>query len=492
MATTTSVIIDTLDDIIEERLYPDVQDTLLEIEPIFDQVPVTSRGVRLPNDGISRDWCVRKVIATGIAGHLQWGNPYADTMRTGLTNVSTIGGGVGSPWPDPSDLPLKGAFTIVVPMAVGHGNIVMPLEVFRANELDAAIMDVIEANLKGAAHGFALQFAAALFQKTDGYLAKVDTVSAGGSGSDAYATFTISDGRIAAFEDGMTVDIIKSDGTVRNASDGTWAKREALLVDGVDPLNNTLTVRLADDGSTFGSQVAQGDLIYIGGSYDSSHKKAWRQPYGLDDWIVNSGTMFAQGQYANYSNVSGINVATYPKFKSLIQAVNGTITELELTNYIAAFRDAYGMPLDTIITTTGVTNKYYEQPLADVGRSVWDRTNNVLQFMSGRARIGFSFDGVDYTWFQSRLCPPQTLYIIRRRNNLVQLRPPAVPGSEGKPNFANAIEFIGKALGYNDAWIPVRDSNGRPLPMREAPCTVFRQVMPTHPQSIKLTGLTEA
>ncbi|HUT12452.1 MAG TPA: hypothetical protein VMY42_18280 [Thermoguttaceae bacterium] len=477
----------------EEELYPTVQDTLPEICPIADKLTPTFRNVERQS-GIGRKWTIRHIFSAGMAGHMKWVDDRADNLRR-LENVQKHSLTAQLPtntWTSATEISMATAYERDVPMAAAMGNIPMPLEVVQSSKLDSAMIDLVARNLKGAAKMVALSMINSWFKAADGSLGTVSTVNASytgatGVGDGEVRITALATGRIRKFMDGQMVDVFSSDWATQRNKVSTTVR--PLVVDGSDPLSGQL--RLVCPFGVIDSGVAIGDIIIPYGSKMSGQSEAWSGPYGFADFIKQTGTILGRTGDASF----GIDVDVRPVFKSYVKAHSAALTEMDLNKYIGFFQEATGIGLDTIITTLGVANKLQEQPFtgSSVYRQAFDRTGQALEYVAGRAAIRYVYEGKEFDWFICSLSNAGEVLILRRNGqNYKQYTPPPIESTaDAPPNFGNAIEFVGRALGFTGMWIPVL-SNSEFYPMVQAPFLFRTQLLPENPQSIKLTGCTES
>ena len=183
----------------------------------------------------------------------------------------------------------------------------------------------------------------------------------------------------------------------------------------------------------------------------------------------------------------------FPQFTSYVAAVSAVITENSLNAYVGKFEEAYDCELDTILTTPGVTIKYLEQPHEGASRQTYMRQGTTLNFASGFADVSYAYEGRTMTWHATRWVTQGQLYVLKLQgSNIKRYVPPALPQAGSKSGFAQEVEFIGPAIGYNGIFVPVQDSSANIIRMVQAPFDMLYQIAPDDVRSIKLTSITEA
>lgn len=497
-----TAIITSIANLMREEIGPTVFEMLpSEIDPAFEDFEITSDGVKRFAD-ISRGWLMRMTCSSGLAGAMKWVDPAADKVGTNSSRHHTNATQLPSNrFPSAAGLPLKSIIQFEVPLAKAMGNLAWPLEFLRAEKMSASLAKYTELNIEGEARMIALHQAQSFFApvggETGGVLAFVNGTPGSTGDSDGIVTCDVDNGRLNQFQDGMLVDIYRNSGgdwTQVNLS-GTAATRG--VVDGVNYLaDNDGTacdaLRIVFDG-TLDEAVADNDLIVLKDSHvdpSSGNDYSRTGPLGLDD-MIKAAAASTYLMSPNNSSSYGIELANYPSYGSLVEAIDGVLDEDTLNKWLGIFFDATGLPLDTALTTRGVKNKLYEYPTVDSGRQVTDRTGRVRQYTMGRDDLKMAYEGRNFRVLQSRFCRDGLLYVLQRSGNYKIAVPPRQPGTTGKDTqYGAPFELVGKALGYNNDFIPVHSGDSH-TEMVEAPFVLHYQIVAEKPQGIKLTGITE-
>jgi hypothetical protein len=327
---------------------------------------------------------------------------------------------------------------------------------------------MVAGNIKAVARRVAMQNAIWFYMNSTGELCTVSSISMG----TAAATFTVDNGRIRWFANGMAIDIYNKTFTSRRNS-------VAVLVDGVDYLNKTVRI-VTPDGSSMPT-IVNGDKIVMANCYSSGKLG----PYGLDDWMKASGTLF--------DSSSQLALASYPQFKSLVVAIGGSLTEWGLTRRMGQFQDAYDLPLDTILTTRGISEAFVEQFPASNAILTFQRQGQALNLRGGWSKIAFTYEGRDFDWMISPYVLEGNLYVLRLgEGNLKRYVPPSLSQAERRNDFGDEVEFIAPIGGHSGIFKLAHASTGATSPIVEAPFVGRCQIAPMKPQGIRLTGIAQA
>ena len=506
MADKTATMVATIADTLKEELNPTVIDMLPASDPVYDKIITTSQGV--VRKGIGRAYSIKQVFSLGLAGGFKWVNPLGGTVNQGgndataenTTHAHVLGDQIG--FPGVGESAWAGTMTATFTMSEGFGNFFLPKKVLEADELDASIASIIQLQIKNTARLVGQQNAIAFYKPTNGSIGVVDETNTSITGlGSARVTLAIDGGRLRYFRPGMFVDVYDSTlATHRNAS-------YDLMVDYVDYLATNSGG--ADDGAQLKLVVPSGSDIPASGTYAiadndvifpkdptiSGGSVTRRMPFGLDDWIKSSGTLFESG--------SGLDTAVYPEFKSIVTALSASLTEDRLTFYLGRYIDAYeadGLMLDTIITTRGVTQEYLDKPKWSLGAGntlgagnfTMERQGKAVDLKGGWVAVGYVYDGRPFQWLISPYCQAETLYAIKLGdNNMKRYVPPSLPGAGSQSQFSGDVKFFAPAAGMSGIFMPVTASGGAVSPMVQAPFSLMYQIIPTECRSIKLTSVTE-
>lgn len=483
MATAISV----LDNLIRDELPSVIIESLPEIAPTYKYIESTSVGVG--RDEIGRQWRVNHLFGCGVAGLIQNANPLGIAFRTN-TNfpmVDMINGSDSSltPFPTAADAPHTSTIKRVLSLHKNTGNFSIPVAWLQADALSASQIEQVTRDIKAVGELRALTEAISFFMSSNNTLCQVDNWST----STSLGQFTIASGTgsIQFFRPGMMIDFVAN-----NAGSPNWSSilnyvsttYIPMLVYKVDYVSGTIYV-CAPGGTTitdFTTDVADDCWVALRGCTTSGREmKTW----GLEDWIKSSGTILQRESISG----EGINLTTYPQFKSVLAAVGGALTDTVLNRYLGGFLNAYqGTTLDTILTTLGVTMKYLEQP--DTTSYFYDRTGKPLNVHGGFVDVNYSFRGQQFRWLISPMVLSGTLYGLRfNGGNIKRYTPPKIGGTN--TTVGAEVEFLAPLAGNSSVFMLGRASTGAVQELLEAPFYQYLLVAPVDVRAVKLTTLTE-
>ena len=470
-----------IQNIVREEISPGIQESLPDIDGIFRTMKSTSMGV-VRNTGIGRDYKVKHNFTASLAGAFFWkASPLGSTVNSNVSPPVMWDTLVAFPGAD--EATNMGTVQRELQLVQGTGNFFLPIQLFQVDTLDAATIKYVGENIrqvaKLVAHMNALSFYTVIPTNTFKPMARIESVTSGGTTGDATVTISLDgttylNGRIRNFYPGMLVDIFDT-----NASYASFIpSSNYAVVTTVDYLNKTVTIVTTAGGTWDTNNIAAGDYILAkdtgapGGGTPVGYG-----PSGLETWIKSSGTVF------------GIALGTYPQFKSLVTAVSDSLTESTLNRYIGTFFDDLGMKLDTVITTGGVVRELLDQ-VEDLGQ--FQRQGAVVQWKGGWGDIGYQYNGHSFKWLLSSYSQPGSAYIVKTGSgNLKRYVPPRVPGTGTHKAFDGEVQFVAPWGGSKSIFKPLHNSSGATTELVEAPFITLHECAPTDIQSIKLTGLTE-
>jgi len=499
-------VIENMSSVIEVDLTRGVPDSLPALDSLWKKFYTTWMGVI--RDGIGASWKKIWTFSENNSGVFKWVTPLGPAATAADTSVTNDGYAHSSQpglrsYPSMDDSVWPAWLQKEVQLAMGVGNLFLPHEYRRATKLDACIVDAVELIIKGTAKNVALAEIGAFYahdsSRSLAIVANTPTLS-GNS-----CTFPVKGGSIRQLQNGMHVDIYDYTDSFATKLNGT----ARVVVDGVryvvDTTNDTggygmVTLRHNQSGSdwsaVFGTAVATNDIIVLADSWDSTNTRSYG-PVGPESWLLASG-----------ATPFGINVTTYQQFVSVVNDVDGSLTETLLNRMWGRYFKAYGLAdiPDTIVTSTGVTTNYVENrslsaPGFVVNRDQGDR------FMLGEGyEIGsapFAFHGQRVGWYDTPFMPSLSdatdstvnggrLWGLKTRDkNLNRLVPPPIGSSKTLEGFGREIEFTYPIGGPMGICKPYHDTNGRSTNIMEAPFEVMKAIVPKTIPGIKMTSLSE-
>jgi len=511
-----------LDNFIREELPRVINESLPQIAPVFSDIESSSIDV-VRNEGIGRGWKVIHLFSTGVAGLIEYANPAGPAMLGGSSsdNLSVLNpvGTDFAPFPTASESPHTGNIKRELTLHKMVGNFSIPIEWLQLDALSATQIKQVAKDIKAVGELRAITEAASLFgyavANAGGYMVDVlGRISAiAEKGSTDYINITLNEtyGRIHNFRPGMRIDVVAdSSGVIQTGTDpdGTDVRNYThttnvyvwLIVDSVDYLNKIITLRpihsvlgttpnygSGSSGDVFAVAAAANDWLVVS---RCSRYTAGTRPlhsWGFEDWLKGSGLIMGGAALAG-----GLDLDTFPQFKSQVVAVNGPLTDTVMNTYLGGYLDSYpGVSLDTIITTTGVTQKYIEQASLYNNRMIYDRTGKALSIAGGWQTVGYSFNGRELKWIVNPMGLKNRLYALKLAGgNIKRYVPPKIGGADAR--IGNEIEFVGPLTGHSGIFLESRSSTGAVQGFIEAPFWQYKLIAPIDVRGCKFTDVTEA
>jgi hypothetical protein len=482
---------------LEEKIVPTIFESLWAMDPIYPMIARSSTNV-VRNRGIGRGWNVLKTWVAGVAGGAKFTSPVGGNVVSGTHNFTMYDTPQSFQAIDEVTAP---AFIQTTLQLIEHrGNFYLPHQILRADRLTASIGSVVAQNLKGVGDLLAQQ-EAALFYSTDTTtyaLACLGTTAStmSNKAADTAAIVvdlseTLATGRVHRFRQGMMVDLYDSTGaTKRNAN-------FYLVVDNVAPLDQTITLRRVDGDDFQVETVLGGGITYAGAGGDldvivikDSVKVA---PNSLESWIAGAAGSFF-----------GISIADHGQFQSYVPtALGAALTESALNRHFAMYYESFpGKKIDAAITTMGVLIGFidnldsYNAAVADQpGRFRYDRNGRPMEIEAGWEGFRYRFASRPCEIYTSTYCASGTFYAGKIKNGgITRYVPPSLPGAKVDSRFGTEVEFVatlGGSGGYQGIFKHAHSATGATTDFIEAPFVRQWNCMPTQPNFMKLTGISE-
>jgi len=475
-------IADSIEDILREELSPASDEALFEADPLFEEILKTSVGV--VRDDVGRDWSKKQTFVTSLAGAIKAEaatGMEGDTLTFGGsdTEPSTIYSPVAG-WPSVGQTPSPGYAQKTISLKRWRGNLFLPLDLFRADQLNASIISAVGTTLKQTCRNVAMQrannFTASDGVKLLGLVGASPKNDAGDAVDDEDRECVVTleaTTQIRRFAPGMMVEIRNdADGTLRN--DGTYPN---VIITKVDPIGGTIRVTHVSSSGTWATAPAADDYIVLANSFTAA--ATGHGPTGLLQWITNSGTPY------------GISLTNFPQFKSKITAISATLTDQLLKAHLGAFQDTHNRDQwpETLIVTPGVLSDYNQEVVTY--RNYESQNQPIRRHGGFDSGARFSFDGWEYRFATSNIIPKGYVIACKMRNgNIQRLVPPNLPGSGSQEEFPQDVEFIAPALGFPRPWMHTTSSD-QLTPYVQAPFEIIEEYVPEVIPGVILTGATE-
>jgi hypothetical protein len=535
-----STAIASLSNYIVDELPRVIHESLPTVAPFFKDIVSTSVGVKADSSQVGQLWRVNHLYSAGIAGLIKYADP---TGPTTITQTGGIGTQVkllnftadSSIYPTAREAPHAGSLKRTLTLHMTTGNFSVPVTWMQADALNMSQIKQVSQDIKAVgdlkATVEATGFHAIPVTAASGFEVKVMGMltNAVETGTDI-VRITIDEayGTIHNFRVGMAIDIVAGDRTsggtlqdgvaldgtdIRNvyggAAGGTYLN---LFITNVNYLARTFDcvgignssgalVSWTDDatGTCLGSwgvttdndEVNQYDYIV---QKDCSQYVAATRPmptWGIEDWVKSTGTIMGGA-----SGAEALDVDTFSQFRSLVQAVNGPLTDDVLNKYVGNYLDSYpGLSLDTIITTNGVTQNYLKQFGLYNNRKFYDSQGKSLDAKGGWSEVAYEFNGRMLRWIVDPMCAAGRLYAMKfQGGNIKRYQPPTISGSgpiSGGAGTDGEVQFLAPLGGHTGVFMLGRTTGGAVMDVLEAPFHQYNLIAPIDPRGIKLTSITE-
>ena len=515
-----------LQNVIEQAIVQDIEpgifDSLHKEDPVFADLMQSSFSVVEDSRGLGRNFVVQRVFEAGESGAGNWADALSGTLLADGDGTATGARVWGTPraYPGHQEYAIGELLTRDFRLIRWNGNIFLDESVLLANELRATIADVVAREMRRTTRRFTRSMARSFYAlnaagtgSVDNVLGVIGTlhVDPDDSDSDLVDTntqikFNLSAGRLRNFQVGDFIEIWNGAGTERLHGSDTSDEAlnlsydSMLVVDSIDLLGGTIIARL-HGGGDFSAEVSTGDLVIamrdtsLGDDTEPLNTTPPIAPYGLNDWIKGSGTLF------NERSTTGISLTTYPQFSSVTATISDTLTEQALNQFYARFWDAYSgrVELDTAITTIGVIIGY----LAGLdGQYSIERQNMVARTKAGWK--GFSYmEGASGREIDVRISPNVEsgawFSLQIGGGNIKMYTPPPIPGTKPDSRFGQFARFANLGSGlfkhYHGSGAITGSAqaglHGRTTELREAPWHAYVNIVPDEVNGMKLSSITE-
>lgn len=475
-------LLDTIDTIIKEEVESGINESLPDLDPVFQYIKNTSMGVQrsgLGREGAiggsgSNKWGFKKVWGNGLSGAFSYRSTGVGTTITfdGSSDPFTMYG-AGSSWQSASEMPGPGFVVQSIFLKEGYGNFTFPSDLLLTDRFDSAIGSVIDELLKGTVKRVALGMQHAFWRpSTDGRVV-VATSPASSEDPDTTATsaYTLTSGRIRSLYPGLTLDVYVTSISTANRKTTDTAP---VIVASVDYLAKTFTLMAAASLNLVVS------TSYIFAPHRVNSNTTYLGPSGIEDWTTNPTTLF------------GLTLATYPQFRSLKGTESSALSDTILNKYVGGMRDAYGSKIvDSLLTTEGVLLGYLDN-IDGLGQ--YQRNAQVLKPQAGFSGFGYQYDGNSIEFMTSPAIPSGVLYGQKLGGgNIKRYVPPKTPKTGSNGQFGGEVEFFGPVVGASSIFMPVNAATTAAITnMVQAPFRCYHEFTPDVLQGIRITGLTES
>lgn len=497
---------------IQDKIVPRIYQAEWQLDPFFPMLKRSSQNVSM-NENMGRAWTVKKTWCAGLAGGAYFTGTGGPDMvsypgeTNGMTHVNLYASTDSFPAYDETTTP--SFFQSSVTLIEQRGNFFLPHELLRADQLSTSISSVVSKHLEGVSKLLAQQETALWYSAANGILATVGDASQTGvwaNGSDGTSIILDLDahadvvGRIHRFRSGMMVDFLTNSGSTPTTTSYTKENNNFfIVVDAVDPLNQKVTFRKADNSAwtitTAG--LDSGDDLATGTTFDEMAvvlKDSWGSaPHCME-------SMIAEG--SSVTEFYGLAVASYPEFLSYAPSVSGAPTESDLNKHVGVFTEAFpGVKINGAITTQGVLLDFidnldgYATGSSNDGRYRFDRTNKAVNYVAGWESFSYRFGSKPIEFYTSTYAKKGTIYMGWFMNGgFTRYVPPKLPKASSSKDIGNEVEFVatlGGTGGYKGIFKIAHNSVGGTTGMVEAPFVRRWNIMPNQPNFMILSGYDE-
>ncbi|KKN57164.1 hypothetical protein LCGC14_0564920 [marine sediment metagenome] len=470
-------------DSVRELLAPTVEVMGHDISAIWRKLVTTNRGVGM--DMVGRDWKVKKVFRTGLAGAFGFEQLGAKAMLTDntVTQFGVYGDNAITVFQGLDESTTPGYVQSTITLVQGKGIVHVPLTLKRAAALGAMIGEPLQAVIEGTANRVA-QTRVNAFLAEDGS-GLIGTFTVGGSditinGDGDTVTLDSGQSAIQRFEDGQTIDLFRSSDDVKMNTGGP------VFVGRVNPLGNDFQL-FQFSGSTTLATTIQYDLVVRSAGRTSGSATASDLPTALSSLVVATGTLF------------GIDLDKYPKRRGYVVSNAGAAMD-EPTLFKIAARNRHGSAhpdtIDTYVASEGVWAAYVENQ--DVLYTA-ERNGSLVNVNDGvNEAMFFNSYGRRYELLADNYITDGTIYGIKTRDQNFKIYvPPALPGAQSLGMFDGGVEFIGNLLGWSDIFGGAKatggtSDDGKTTDMLEAPFLLPYQIAPDIWGGQKITNVLTA
>jgi hypothetical protein len=473
---------DSIELIVKEEISPGIRDSLNGLDPVFREITDSSMGVT--REGVGRDYKVKHTFVTSLAGGIRAladTNMEGDTLALGGTSgtsaVTSYAQNTTPGFPGINESPGPGYVQRTLQLKRWRGNLFMPMDLLRADALDASIGSAVALTIKQTAKNIAVRKALKFFDSTALMtLGTLGTVASGGATTVAVVA-AIAGMKPRSIYPGMAVNVYASNAASR-CDTGVVGIVQAVEYTGLNAGAGNITI--APVGGSWASQVASTDVVVPYGSTNAI--TASYGPSGPVDWMKTTGTIF------------GIATANFPQFRSYGQAMGASLTGELMRRLIGPYLvqfDESQMP-DTILTTPGAVADYVGEMDGKWQINMTGGSGNVIDnYKTGYKGVtAVVLDGVTLDLRSSAYMTKSAGWVMKLKNNIKRYVPPGLPGAASDGRFGGDVEFIAPLGGLKGIWMHATSSDSV-TGMIQAPFEIVEEYAPESVRGILLSTITE-
>lgn len=505
---------------IEEIINKNVEMFLPGLDPIWSET-IAGTG-RMRSDGLGRDLKIIKIYTGATGGVFEPAKSRDDFVLYGAQTKAISNRGhfkqLDQTWPDPTRGPDATHYRLAIPMRAFVSNLLMTMGEMTAEATPSFIGEIIAPKMMGFAKKIGQTLCNAFYvNENDNYsLCTVTNIAiSNDQGTNDKITFQPGNQACERFQYGDVIDFWDSSHTARkNDTEASFVNQgpetqNVVMVTDVDPLTNTVTCHTRSDRGTstsfFTTAPVNGDYVTPSNhAWNNAGSPAFSFIAGINSWLKSgSGSNNNYLLGADRDTTDFIDVTVHSRFKSMTKAVNGSLTEHKLRQYLRRFHAAKGMYGDTItdlIASEGVWLNYEAQK---IGREFIDRTGRASSLENEGSTGGFKFvyDGRTYRGRTSQYIETGTVYGLKLANNWEKYVPPSPSGTETFSKLQSGLpfKFVSKILSGGAAnALPIfksfsgaTGSINLPTEGLQMPGMMKMQLVPRQVTGMKLTGVSE-
>ena len=410
-----STLVGTVEQVVQETLYPTILEMRREIDPFIAEYIFPSNNDVTRESAMGRDYKVRKIIELGLAGAVEYDDIMGNNARSDAyptsgvgDNFTLYGENAPSTWPGLNEMTAAGWVPIGFQLKRFKGNATVPVDLLRVENLPATVGQPAAATVRGLARNVDLALANTFWKETVAatdagvnslnYIASfagfqgaspygtaqlldfdgVDTITANGCYDDSASDYvpvqlsydssgtpTVGGaaGQIRRLYDGQRVDIYYENTTATpDQFDRLNAVDQPVFVDNVDPLRDSFHLKIKN-GSALVLADTRTHYLVPRKSSPSGSATVNTGASGLVDWIKGTGSLGVAVTAGSGLGSAALTLERVPQLRSYLATVSANLSELTLMQYLARCAMALGnlWTVDTLVSTPGVWVGFFDE-----------------------------------------------------------------------------------------------------------------------------------
>lgn len=461
-----ATITDTVDNILREQIADGISDSLPKLDETFKKVFTSSMGVERGSTG--RDWQVKMTFSGSIAGNKFWrpaaGGTVAQDGSSGQQGFTVYGATAMQRFLNANEMAAPGWIQKTVTLKKGVGGFPVPLNLLRADKLDAAIGSQLTELVRGTSMGEALSQIQAFFKISVDHAIVRGTLGATSIATGSGTTFTMSSGsgadpsvpgygatagpgRVRALYPGFAA-YLRGEDAIDTA---IGVDGQPVWADTVDYKAKTAKLKIATGSSITGLSTSTVYRVY---RYRPDHQTVVTTnstaPSGLIDFHKTGST-----------DLFGIDQTKRPQFNSHVTTTySGALTSRHLNREIGGFNQALGLQLDTILMPEGVLLGFVDNVEGTQQLLRYNVQGEPLSIEAGFSKLGYHYNGKVYAVETSANTHPKLVWILKLGDgNYRKYVPPKLSGAESQAGFSGEVEWVNPVMGSRNIFRPMLSSD---------------------------------